>query len=485
MGKKMLAIVFTLSLLLGSALSGNLNALATDGGISTLELVLNQSKAGADQKIIDLQTAGLVVPDTANLTYSQGLAEYQTAMSLVGTDIQGSKVHALKAMDLFTNVIQLIDRQQNSTVSDSNLTATLVQSIADSQENAEQIKTLVKANSISDSVFNDYGTTINAARASIANGDFQLAAQQISTAQNLLDRIYQQLQNQAQASVDSRANQFLVNTKVTLSQMIENAKSVGLSQSTIDALQNELDKLNDVKTTRQIIDITNESSQLQDTTDQYDNQSLENFDKESSTTQQRINVLQTMAEQSGLQLAGFEQLIQTLDSIKQKIASGQAADAASELDQENSLLSGMSGVVNGAPSIVREIGIARNMSQTLQDKAQAQNDLGSLDKISQATQLLDDAYSTILNATSSDDLKSASDSLSQAESILNGVSDILNSSNQQQNQTQNSNQTNSTETNSTETNSSSYSISSTPNENSTETSNQSNSTSASNSNATG
>jgi hypothetical protein len=483
MWERIPVILFTLSLLLGSTLITNVSVLATDGGSSTLELVLNQSKAEADQKIADLQNAGLTVPDAANSTYTHGLEEYQTAMGSVNTDLQGAKIHALKAMDLFTNTIQLTEMQQNSTSGDANQTAALVQSITDSQNNAVQIKALAQANGVSTSIFGDYDTAINAVNTAIANGDFQSATQQLSIAQNLLDNIYQQLQNQAQASVDYRANQFLGNTETTLSQMIENAKSIGLSQSTIDALQSELDKLQAAKTASEIIDTTNESSQLQGTTDQYNNQRLANFDKESSKIQNEINVLQGLADQNNLQLVGLAQLVQTLDDIKQKISNGQTDDAASELEQEDSLLTTMSDVVNGAPSIVQDINAARNVSQTLQGKAQAQSDSDSLNNIGQANQLLDNADSTVLNATSSDDLKSARDTLAQAQNILNNVNDVLNSSNQQSgNQTQNSNQTSSTESNSTNNSSTG---SNPPSDNSTSSSNPPNSPPASDSNSTG
>ncbi len=460
MDKRIPAIVFTLFLLLGSTLVTNVSVLATDGGSSALELVLNQSKAEADQAIANLQNAGLALPNETNSTYAQALVEYQNATSSINVDLSGAKMHALKAMDLFTNTIQLIQGQQNSTSNDANLMATLVQNITDSQNNAAQIRALAQTNGISTSIFADYDTAINAANTDVANGNFQSASQQLSIAQNLLDKIYQQLQIQAQDSLDSRANHFLDTTKATLSNMIDNAKSLGLSQSTIDALQGELDKLQGVKTTSEIIDTTNESSQLQDTTDQYNNQRVTSFDKESSKIQQEINALQGMADQNNLQLAGFVQLRQTLDDIKQKITNGQTDDAASELEQEDSLLAGMNDVVNGVPSIMNDINATRNMSQTLQSKAQAQGDSDSLNNIDQANQLLDSSYATVLNATSSDDLKSVHDMLSQAQNILNNVNDVLSSSNQQSN-----NQTNSTESNPTNS-----TISNQPSDNSTNSS---------------
>ncbi|MDE1766510.1 MAG: hypothetical protein KGI27_09630 [Thaumarchaeota archaeon] len=482
MEKRILAIL-TVSLFLGSSLFDNISVLATDGGSSTLELVLNQSKSAADQKIVETQNAGMKVPDSANSTYSQGLAEYQTALSLANTNFQESKIHALKAMNLFTNTIQMVENQGNAT-SEVNQTSTLVQNIEDSQNSEAQIWELVEANRMPDSVFKGYEDAINAANTAIASGDFQSAKQQIFIAQGLLDKIYQQLQDQAQAAVNSRASTFRNTSENVLLQMIENAKSSALDQSTINALQTELDRLEASKTTSQIIDATNQSSQLQNATDQYDNQILVNFDKESSNIEHKINVLQGLAAQHNLQFTGLTLLSQMLADIKQKMINGQTDDAASELDQEYSLLSSMNDVVNGAAPVVQEINTDRNTSQMLQNKAQIENGSVSMDDIEQANQLFDSAYSTVINATSADDLKSARDSLSNAENILNGMSDTLNGSNQQSgNPIQSSNSTNST-SNSQPQSSDNMTNATESTNNSTNSTDQSNSTYPTNDNST-
>lgn len=483
MEKKKLSVLLTISLFLGSSLFDNISVFATDSGSSTLELVLNQSKSAADQKITEIQNVGVKVPESANSTYSQGLAEYQTALSLANTDFQESKMHALKAMNLFTDTIRMVENQENGT-SKVNQASTLVQSIEDSQNSEAQIRGLVEANRMSDSVFKDYEFAINAANTAIASGDFQSAKQQIFIAQGLLDKIYQQLQDQAQAAVNSRASTFRNTSENVLIQMIENAESSGLDQATISALQTELDRLEASKTTSQIIEATNQSSQLQNATDQYNNQILVNFDKESSNIGHKISVLQGLAAQHNLQFTGLTLLSNMLADIKQKMINGQTDDAASELDQEYSLLSGMSDVVNGAAPIVQEIDTDRNTSQMLQSKAQAENDSVSMDNIGQDNQLLDSVYSTIINATSADDLKSARDSLSNAEDILNGINDTLNGSNQQSsNQTQSSDSTNST-SNSQPQQSDNMTNATKSTNNSTNSTGQSNSTSTTNDNST-
>jgi hypothetical protein len=435
--------VVLISLLLGPLLTNASNVLATDRGASGLETILNQSKAIAEQKISDLQNVGISIPDQANSQYLQGLTEYQAALNALNGDIANAKIHAFKAMNLFKNTIELIQQPQNTTSNDANETSILLQNIADSESYAEKIRVLFKANGLSVSTtFADYNKAIDASKAFVANGNFVAANEQLSIAQDLLDKIYLQLENQAESNKDARANQFLKVAVTTLTQMIVNAKNLGLSQSTIDTIQNTLDKLQNAKTTTEIIDNTGQTSNLQNVTDQYNSQLIANFEKESLKIQHDVNVLQDMANKMNLHLTGFGQINQLLDDIKQKIANGQTDEATQELDQENSLLANMNDVVNGVTPIIHDINQARDLGTSLQAQAQAQNDDISLGNIGQAIQLLDSANSIVLDATSSSDLQSAKDTISQAQGLLNNVKDTLNNTSQtKNNQTTNFNST--------------------------------------------
>lgn len=453
-----------LAVALGSAF-GSLPVYAISGNFGLLN-ILNQSKAEADQKIAQLQDAGITVPDNINAQYAQGVSEYQAA--LAATDIS-VKDHAFKAMIIFKGVIEAAQGLVGTPADEANQAGTLLQSVADSEAYAQKIRVVALANGLSDSSFSDYNTAIGLAKSYIANGNFDAAQAQISTAQELLDKIYLQLENQAELKMDSRASQFLKDTIATLTKMIDNAKALGLSQSTIDELQGALDRLQNSSTTNQIIDNADQSSTLENATDLYNNQRVANFQKESVRLQHEISVLQQNADSMNLQLSGLVQIQQTFDDIKEKIANGQLDDATGELDQEDSLIANMNDVINGAPAIINEINNARTLATSLQSQAQTQNNNDALGNISQAMQILDSANAIVANATSSSDLQSAKDTTSQAEDILNNVKDSLNSNQAISNETaQSTNTTNSTE-NTNQTNSSGNSTSSS---NSTESSGQ-------------
>jgi predicted XRE-type DNA-binding protein len=444
--------VIVATLLVGSLLSNV--ALATDGSNSGLVSILNQSKQAAQDKMMQLQDAGINATADVQSQYSQGLAEYQVALDSLNNNTSAGKTHAFHAMELFKNVIEA--SQQNLVASQSNDASILLQNIADSETYAKKIRVIALANGISAN-FSDYYKAIKLATVFVAKNDLNSANEQLSTAQDLLDKIYSQIETQAVSTQQGRVTQFLKDTQTTLSKMIDNAKSLGLSQSTIDTLQATLDKLQNAKSTEDILNTTNQTGSLQNVADQYNDQRIVNFQKESARIQHEVGVLQASADKINIQFLGFTQIIQLLDGIKQKIANGQTDEASQELDQVDSLLENMNDVVNGAPELIQQITNAKTLASSLQNQAQGNQNL--LDNMGQAVQMLDSAHSMIVNATSGSDLDSSKETISQALGFLNDIKDSLNpnpqdnttpqnppenstqSQNQQDNSTSNSNST--------------------------------------------
>jgi hypothetical protein len=454
-------MIIAIVLLAGSSLSNT--ALATGKYNSSLVIILNHSKDAAQERMVQLQDAGTNATSDIQSLYSQGLDEYQTALILLNNNTSSGDVHAFHAMNLFKRVIETSQQHVTKEQGDS---SALLQNISDSQAYAQKIRVIARANGLSTD-FSDYDKTINMANAFIAKNDLDSANEQLTIAENLLDQIYSQLEMQAESAKQDRAIKFLKDTQATLNQMIDNAKSLGLSQSTIDTLQATLDRLQNAKTTEEIIDTTNQSSNLQNVTDQYNDQRIVNFQKESMRIQHEIDILHANANQMNIKFSGFIPINQLLDDIKQKIANGQTDEASQELEQVDSLVANMNDVVNGAPAIIQQIMDTKTFSSSLQNQAQGNEDL--LTNIGQAVQMLDSVNSLVVNATSASDLQSAKDELSQATSNLNTIKDSID-----QSLSANTTPTNTTSTNPENTTNSS---SNTPTTNDTQTStNSTNST---------
>lgn len=412
--------VMVMVLLAGSLLSNV--ALATGTDISSLVIILDHSKEAAQERMTQLQDAETNATVDMQSLYSQGLAEYQTALILLNNNTSSGKAHAFHAMNLFKSVIEISQQHLAKEPGDS---STLLQNISDSQVHAQKIRVIARANGLS-ADFSDYDKAINMANTFAAKNDLDSANRQLSIAENLLDKIYSQLEVQAESTKQDRAMQFLKDTRATLNQMINNAKSLGLSQSTIDALQTTLDRLQNAKTTEEIIDTTNQSSDLQNVTDQYNDQRIVSFQKESVRIQHEIDVLHANVNKINIEFSGFIAVTQLLDDIKQKIENGQTDEASQDLDQIDSLVANMNDVVNGAPAIIQQIIDAKTFASSLQNQAQGNENL--LANIDQAVALLDGANSMIANATSESDLQSAKDELSQAMGALNDIKDSMNQS---------------------------------------------------------
>lgn len=457
---RLIAIIVVV-LLVGS-LSSNV-VLATNDGNSGLVSILNQSKEAAQERMMQLQDAGINATAEVQSQYSQGLVEYQSAIDYLTNDTSSGRTHAFHAMELFKSVIEA--SQQHLVNSESNDTNMLLQNIVDSQAYAQKIRVIAMANGIS-ADFSDYDKAISMANAFAASNNLSYANEQLLVAQGLLDKIYFQIEQQAESTKQERTTQFLKDTQVTLTQMIDNAKSLGLPQSTIDNLQATLDKLYNAKTVEDVINTTNQSSTLQNVTDQYNGQRIVNFQKESVRISHEIDVLHESASKINVEFSGFNPINQLLDDIKQKITQGQVDEASQELDEVDSLLTNMNDVVNGAPAIIQQIADTKTFADSLRN--QAQGNENALNNIEQNVQMLDSAYSLIVNATSASDLQSSKETISQATGALNDIKDSLNS-NPPENTTANTTQVNATTTNTT------------PAENST---NDSNSNSTQNSNQT-
>ncbi len=406
--------------LLVFSLSSNVALASTDGN-SGLILILNQSKGATQERMMQLQGAGINTTDIQS-QYSQGLAEYQAALDLLDNNTSSGKTHAFHAMELFKSVIET--SQQHLPNSELNDTGSLLQNIAGSQAYAQKIRVISMANGISVD-FSDYDRAINMANAFTASNNISSANDQLSIAQDLLDKIYSQIVAHGESTKQERVTQFLKDTQTTLGQMIKNAKSLGLPQSTIDDLQATLDKLHAAKTAEDVIDTTNQSSTLQDVTDQYNGQRIVNFQKESVRISHQLDVLHESTTKINVKFSGFSQIYQLLNDIKQKIAQGQMDEASQEIDQVDSLLTNMNDVVNGAPAIIQQIADTKTFADSLKNKANGNEDV--LNNIGQAIQMLDNAYSMIVNATSGSDLESSKETISQTNGALNDIKDSLNS----------------------------------------------------------
>ena len=337
-----------IAVLAGTALS--ITPVLADSNLSTnLKLILNESNKQVNQKMQELHDKGVIISADTNSSYTQGLGEYGASLKAIDdNDITAAKNHALKAMSLFKNAIESMNVEEenhNYSSDHTNDASIIVDAITNSENYAQDLRALAASNNVIVS-FADYDSKIYTSKEILTAGNLQAANEQLATANTILEQIHDEIQTNADAKKADRVKTFVNNTIVELDKTITHAKEVGLPQSIIDELQNTIERLQNASTYDQIINQSDESSNLQNTISAINNERIQNFDKEFVNIQNHIAALQTSAEKFGITLQDVEKINELLSDIKQKIANGQTVEASQELDEVDSLMADTEQTVN-------------------------------------------------------------------------------------------------------------------------------------------
>jgi len=363
-----------MTVLIGTALS--MTPVVADSNLSTnLKLILNESNNQVNQKMQELQDKGIVISAETNSSHAQGLEEYNASLKAIdGNDIATAKNHALTAMSLFKKAIESMNVEEenhNNSSDQTNDASIIVDAITNSENYAQDLKALAASNNVIVS-FTDYDTKIDASKESLISGNLQAANEQLATANTILEQIHEKIQTNVDAKKTERVKTFVNNTIADLDKTIIHAKELGLSQSIIDELQNTIERLRNASTYDEIISQSDQSSNLQNTISDINNERIQNFDKEFVNIRNHIRDIQTSAEKFGINLQDVEKTNELLSDIKQKIANGQAMDANEELDEVDSLIADMEQTVNTDSQQQNETTPQQNESTSQQNETTPQ-----------------------------------------------------------------------------------------------------------------
>ncbi len=417
------------SILLGATLGSISCAFGDNNMVSALKTVLDESNNLAKSHIEKVQTMGLAITANANSSYTEGLTEYNAAvMSLNVGDLDNAKIHAFKAMNLFKATTELLIQEENSnqTGNDASQAALIAENIANSASYADELRSLAERNNMTVS-FTDYDNTMNASKTLLVSGDLVGANQQLTVANGLLENINAQLQAEANSKNSERAKEFVNGTIIALDKMITNAKEIGLSQSIVDELQNAVYGLQNASSLDQIINESDQSSQLENAIKLYNDGLLQNFDKAVVTIQNDINIQQSNAEKLGIHLQQVDDVNALLVDIKQKIASGQTANAAQELDQVNSLIADMNNITSNAENQNMLSLIMNNINQ-LQVQANSLNTTATQRNTTDARGEINTSFALISEAkilATQGNLSDAANMLIDVQTHLNKATNLV------------------------------------------------------------
>ncbi len=244
-----------------------------------LEIILQMTMDQA------LEALGDDAPPSAEELYQLGLEAMNTALTLENDDPEAAEDYAIVAMALFEDTTTIIGTpgfgEAFDSASEQGLengqglgvggippgimkqlnVATIFavsEDINDSEGEVEGLKSLILDNNFNVDL-SDYDNAINLAKIALANGEIPNAQEKLAIANELLDEIYDQMNQQAIASEDERVVEFVEKTIQEIESLLENGNKIGLTQNTINELLTTLEilKSGDVDL---ILDATSEES---------------------------------------------------------------------------------------------------------------------------------------------------------------------------------------------------------------------------------
>lgn len=354
-----------------------------------IKKILDAANVEASSKLQELQQDGIAIPDEINTLYSAASDEHEEAIhALDNGNITSARTHAMNALELFRDVFDLLANldDEDEEEDDIEVVEEIDADISSLQEWADDLKGLASANNIPVS-FSDFDLAVNATINAVASGNLAEAEENLTHAQELLEDIYDEIQSAAVNKSKERAREFAEETAERLAELLASAEEDGLPDWLVEELENAVRELQNSTDIDEILEITDDSSELQAAIDEYNSDRIENFDDEYAGLAEDIAALYASAEELDLKLSN--EIDELLDSIRQQVDDGQDEDAAEELDRLDSLLHEFEDVVEEFWSTIEYIEETRNVALALKSHAESNGE--PVEQIDEALSILDEA----------------------------------------------------------------------------------------------
>jgi DNA polymerase IIIc chi subunit len=395
--------------------------------------ILDTANAEANDELQELRQRGVEIPQEADSLYSAALSEREAARQAFETgDAASARVHTIKALDLFRNLFDLLATLEQRGEDDSSLIDAIDQDISNLQTRADNLKGLAAANNISID-FASYSSAISASADALSDGNLEEAEDQFALAQELLQDIHNHIQQavQADSGKNEKAKEFALKTAQRLGRIVVDLKEnssipndlrstiVQRLESTIAELENETD-------IEKIIEITEDSSELQRAINQYNSYRIENFEMQYLDIQEDIAALVANARALNIRIQSSE-IDGLLDSTREKIQAGQQENAAEELDRLDSLLDEIEDIVEEFSEVIE--GIAETRATAMALRSEAAGNARALEEVGRAIALLENADSKVKEAAqaevSSETIRGVHAQMQLAVGLTQEANDIL------------------------------------------------------------
>ncbi len=404
-----------------------------NGKVQAILNILNKAKQHIDNKIADVQSKGIAIPDDTNVTYENGLAELESAKQAAKADDPDSmKEHAKNALKAFKTVFALLTMLGQG---ETKASTAVNQATQQELEKAEEVSKLKQAitqvmelknrlakiastssNSIIEAGFADFDKVITEASDFADKGDVDSATKSLAEAKQILLDIHKSLVQNVQKQNLNRAKEFVAKTIARIDRMIAEAKATGLSQEVIDALEAAKQKLLNAKTLDEIQGIVNE---LKSTEYALSEQKGKNFEKVLEYLESQLKESKAKADQMGLTLKVYDRIQDLIDDAISKQQSNETNTAVDTLQKSAEILREVTAMLDQIKDGTQYLDGLQKTAEEM--KGKYQNNTEALNAINNALRLVSGAKQTLENVMSKKDLETAKNMAQEAARILERI----------------------------------------------------------------
>jgi len=215
------------------------------------------------QNILELREDAETIPENADTFFAAGEEKYNEALAaLEAGDTVAAKENALIAMALFENSAEEIGAIEDQALdagiptgqglggipsgASNQFTAANIfdiqEEITGIVDEVDGLRELIESNGL-DVDFEEYERSINLAKEVLANGDIPDAQAKLDLANQIKNKLYDQIDAGVKENQDERVKQFAENSIKDIESILEKGENLGLTKKVIDELQDTLDVL--------------------------------------------------------------------------------------------------------------------------------------------------------------------------------------------------------------------------------------------------
>ncbi|MEM2760277.1 MAG: hypothetical protein QXU32_04000 [Nitrososphaerales archaeon] len=414
------------------------SAQSTDERLQTLLTIVNRAKQNVDNKVIEVQNKGIVIPDDVIAVYERALLEVKQVEEAVNAgDADTAKEHAKNAMSTLRQVFAALTLLEHETRDDASDRSAMEEDDLKKAEEVNELKEAiaraiefrnrlhsiaVDSNAVADVSDNlaNFDIVINEALRLVEEHSTDEAAGTLANARQILNDIQQTLIQHAKDQRQLKAKEFVDKTVSRINEMIENANAIGLPQYVIDALENAKAKLLAAKDVTEILDAAKD---IKVEANDFAEHKGKNFERAVTHVESKLKEAKSKAEQVGMNTDIFYNIQTMIQDARTQWAAGETSNAVSTLENAEQILKQVNGIIEYVKDLLHQLNRLADNAEEI--KAKVIDNPEALDMLDRAIELINSTKEMLVNTASQYDLGKAREAFSQTKQLIDRVREMI------------------------------------------------------------